>query len=159
VRECDDPLFPGYLFCRVDIQDQLLPIFTTPGVISIVSAGRTPLPISDEDMAAIQAVVRSGLVALPYPYLAVGTRAFIEKGPLAGMEGIVLRTDKKSRLVVSVPMLQRSVVVEIERDWARPVEGNGNPKSSLGSSVTRDTAGNGNHNPGWRVADTNRNRL
>jgi transcription antitermination factor NusG len=45
----------------------------------------------------------------------------IEHGPLAGVEGIVLDTDKKCRLIVSVSMLQRSVAVEIEREWVRPL--------------------------------------
>jgi transcription antitermination factor NusG len=53
--------------------------------------------------------------------LTVGSRVLIERGPLAGVEGIALNVDKKYRLVVSVPLLQRSVAVEIDRDWARPI--------------------------------------
>lgn len=121
VKESDDPLFPGYLFCRLDIHDRLLPLLTTPGVISIVSAGKAPVPISDHEIAAIQTVIRSGLPARPFSSLAIGDRVIIEKGPLAGMEGIAVRMDKKCRLVVSVPLLQRSVAVEIEREWARQV--------------------------------------
>ena len=42
VKELDLPLFPGYLFCRFDVHDRLLPILTTPGVVCIVGAGKTP---------------------------------------------------------------------------------------------------------------------
>lgn len=121
VKESDDPLFPGYLFCRLDITQQLLGVLTTPGVMSIVSAGRSPVPVSDDEIAAIQTVIRSGLPARPFTSLAIGDRVVIERGPLAGLEGIAVRVDKKSRLVVSVPLLQRSVAVELERGWARPV--------------------------------------
>ncbi len=121
VKELDLPLFPGYLFCRFDVQDRLLPILTTPGVISIVGAGKTPVAVSAEEIAAVQAIVRSGLPAQPWPCLAVGSTVFIERGPLAGIEGIALNVDKAYRLVVSVPLLQRAVAVEIERDWVRPV--------------------------------------
>ena len=119
VKELDLPLFPGYLFCRFDVYDRL-PILTTPGVISIVGAGKTPIPVSDDEIAAIQAVIRSGLAAMPWPCLTVGSRILIERGPLAGLEGIALDVDRKYRLIVSVPLLQRSVAVEIDRGWARP---------------------------------------
>jgi hypothetical protein len=66
-------------------------------------------------------VVRSGLPALPWPCLTVGSPILIEAGPLAGIEGIALDVDRKFRLVVSVPLLQRSVAVEIAREWARPL--------------------------------------
>src|SRR5579863_9433153 len=38
VKQVELPLFPGYLFCRIDIANKLLPIVTTPGVLGIVSA-------------------------------------------------------------------------------------------------------------------------
>ena len=49
-KRLDLPLFPGYLFCRFDVQDRLLPILTTPGVVSIVSAGKIPISIPDRGL-------------------------------------------------------------------------------------------------------------
>ena len=121
VKELDLPLFPGYLFCRFDVQGRLLPILTTPGVTSIVGAGKTPISIPDDEIAAVQAIVQSGLAAQPWPFLSVGSRIYIERGPLTGLEGTALSVEKKYRLVVSVPLLQRSVAVEIDRDWIRPL--------------------------------------
>jgi transcription antitermination factor NusG len=121
VKELDLPLFPGYLFCRLDISERLLPVVTTPGVLGIVSAGRNPLSISDQEIALVQAVVRSGLPTTPWPALSAGSLVLIEHGPLAGVEGLVLDADKKCRLIVSVSMLQRSVAVEIQREWVRPL--------------------------------------
>jgi len=122
VKQLDLPLFPGYLFCRFDVHDRLLPILTTPGVISIIGAGKTPIAVSDQEIASVQAILRSGLPARPWPCLTVGSKVLLERGPLAGIEGIVLNVDKAFRLVVSVPLLQRSVAVEIERDWVRPIQ-------------------------------------
>jgi transcription antitermination factor NusG len=121
VKQLDLPLFPGYLFCRLDLSARLLPVVTTPGVLGIVSAGKDPVSISDQEIALVQAVVRTGLPAMPWPALSAGSPVLIEHGPLAGVEGIVLDTDKKCRLIVSVSMLQRSVAVEIEREWVRPL--------------------------------------
>jgi len=97
-----------------------LPILTTPGVTSIVGAGKTPVPVDDEEIEAIRAILRSGLAALPWPFLCVGSRVYIERGPLAGVEGIITNMDKVYRLIVSISLLQRSVAVEIDREWARP---------------------------------------
>jgi transcription antitermination factor NusG len=121
VKQVDLPLFPGYLFCRLDVRDRILPVLTSPGVISIVGAGKTPIPIADEEIEGVRAVLRSGLVAHPWPFLNVGSRVHIDDGPLAGVEGIISNIDKNCRLVVSVTLLHRSVAVKIERDWARPI--------------------------------------
>jgi transcription antitermination factor NusG len=121
VKQLDLPLFPGYLFCRLDIAERLLPVVTTPGVLGIVSAGRDPVAIPDQEIELVQAVIRSGLPAMPWPTLSAGALVLIEHGPLAGVEGVVLDVDKKCRLIVSVSMLQRSVAVEVEREWVRPL--------------------------------------
>lgn len=140
IKELELPLFPGYLFCRFDVSDRLMPILTTPGVIGILGAGKTPVPVDIEEIEAIRAILRSGLAAQPWPLLRVGAKVYIERGPLAGLEGIVINTDKVYRLIVSVSMLQRSVAVEIDREWARPIaDGNGAPRRTL-SERTRPMA-------------------
>jgi transcription antitermination factor NusG len=121
IKQLDLPLFPGYLFCRFKVSDRLMPILTTPGVIGIVCAGKTPVPIENDEIEAVRAILRSGLAAHPWPHLSVGSKVYIEGGPLAGVEGIITNTDKVYRLIVSVSLLQRSVGVEIKREWARPI--------------------------------------
>jgi len=126
VKESEFPMFPGYVFCRLNPSERLLPVLTTPGVRKIVGAGSVPIAIADEEIAAIQAVIRSGLPSRSAPFVNVGSRILIEGGPLKGIEGIVIspdkiRGDKMYRLAISVELLHRSVVVEIEREWARPI--------------------------------------
>jgi transcription antitermination factor NusG len=122
MKEVEQPLFPGYLFCRFDVRGKWLPILSTPGVYEVVSALREPIPVPDCQIEEVRAVLRSGLPAIPWPSVTAGTRILIERGPLAGLEGIVLHSDKKFRLVVAVTLLQRAVSVEIEREWIRPIE-------------------------------------
>ena len=133
MKELDLPLFPGYLFSRFDVRERL-PILKSPGVIGIVGLAKTPLPVPDDEIEAIRAIVRSGLPVEPWRHLKVGARVLIEAGPLAGLEGVVVSADKKYRLVVSVSLLQRSVGVEIERSWVRALRGDsglgaGRPKA------------------------------
>jgi len=119
IKEIELPLLPGYLFCRFDPQNRL-PILVTPGVRQVVGTAKTPVPVDESEIAALQSIVVSRLQARPWPFLQVGQRVRIEQGPLSGVEGILLDSQKRERLVVSVTLLQRSVAVEIDGDWAVP---------------------------------------
>jgi transcription antitermination factor NusG len=116
VKEFEIPLFPGYLFCRMNPQNRL-PVLMAPGVIQIVGVGKTPLPVAEEELEAIRRATQSGAGTMPWPYLQVGNVASIEDGPLKGMTGIIVKIKSGLKLVLSVSLLQRSVAVEIERAW------------------------------------------
>jgi transcription antitermination factor NusG len=122
----DLPLFPGYLFCRLDL-DRRLPLLTTVGFLYIVSVGNKPAPVDEGEIAAVQFVVRSGVPAMPWPSLAVGQRVRLESGPLCGLEGAVTQVGMRDRICVSVTLLQRGVSVEVDRDWIRPLSPAGIP--------------------------------
>jgi len=114
------PLFPGYIFCRFDINARL-PVLMTPGVNFVVGAGRTPLPVDEGEITGIRQAVGSGNPILPWPYLNAGEVVEIEHGSLQGLRGIVVRIKNVDRLVVSVSLLMRSVAVEVDRAAVRPV--------------------------------------
>jgi len=121
VTEVETPLFPGYIFCRFDVYKRL-PVLTTPGVVSVVGLGKQPQAIPDSEIAAVERIVSSGLHAEPWPYLRQGQRVRIERGSLSGLEGIFTRGKRDEwRIVVAVHMLQRSVSVEVDRDWIQPI--------------------------------------
>ncbi len=113
------PLFPGYVFCRLDPAHRL-PLLTIPGVLHLVGIGKTPAAVEDVEIATIQTAVRSGLVTQPCPFLEIGQRVLLEHGPLAGLGGILVGTSSGHRLIVSVTLLKRSVSVAIERHWVKP---------------------------------------
>jgi transcription antitermination factor NusG len=112
----DTPLFQGYVFCRFDPLNRL-PVLTTTGVISIVGCGSEPASIDDKEIDAIELILRSGLATEPCPFLREGQRVRVKKGSLAGVEGILTKKKSDFRLVISVTMLQRSIAVEIDREW------------------------------------------
>jgi transcription antitermination factor NusG len=120
LKTVEFPLFPGYVFSRFDPRLRL-PILKLATVNGVVGQGNQPEPVPESEIAALQTVCRSGLQAVPCPYLKVGSRVVINDGPLAGLEGILIR-DKQARLVLSVALLQRSISVEIEREWVSPLK-------------------------------------
>jgi transcription antitermination factor NusG len=112
------PLFPGYVFCRFDPEFRL-PILKIPSVNQIVGFGKTPHPVEDAEVDALQRICKTGVQAVPCPYMTVGAKVTILQGPLKGLEGIMMEP-KETRLVVSVTLLQRSVSVELDREWISP---------------------------------------
>jgi transcription antitermination factor NusG len=114
-REFDVPLFPGYLFCRFHASNRL-PVVTTPGIVRIVGAGASPIPVSDIELLSLQIAMRERIPAHPHEFLPGGAKVAITKGPLAGIEGIVVKERDPLRMVVSIDLLQRSVLLEIPTD-------------------------------------------
>jgi len=110
-------LFPGYLFLYFAYDRKArLSILKTPGVVKILGEDQSgPTPVPDVQMESIKKLTSSGLVFASVPYLRVGERVRIKRGPLSGAEGLVQRLEPgKARLVISVDLLQRSVAVELE---------------------------------------------
>ncbi len=113
IKELELPLFPGYLFCRFNPLDRF-PILVTPGVIQVVGIGKSPVPVDDAEIVALQTAVQSGLPRQPWPFLQIGKRVRVEYGPLCGLEGILVDFKGRHRLVLSATLLQRSVAVEVD---------------------------------------------
>ena len=134
IKEIELPLFPGYLFCRLDLNNRL-PVLVTPFVTSIVGVGKTPVPVPDSEIEAIRTIVTSGQDALPWNFLPAGCLARIEEGPLQGLEGILIEVKKQHRLVVSVTLLQRSVAVEVDRSWLTPVRKPARPQPAKVAAI------------------------
>jgi transcription antitermination factor NusG len=135
-------LFPGYVFSRFDISGYSSAV-STAGVIEAVRFGRQLAAIEDSEIENLQRVVGSGLSCFPWPRLEIGDLVNITDGPLAGLSGVVIELKKSPRLVLSVNLLQRSVLAELERDWIEraPV-----PRSALANFSSA------HHNPTQRPA-------
>jgi transcription antitermination factor NusG len=116
-KDFELPLFPGYVFCRFNALLRL-PILTTPGVTQILGAGHMPIPLCETEITSLQTAINAQLRIQPYPFLQVGQKVRINKGALAGVEGIVVSVKQCLRLVLSITLLERSVALEIDRDQA-----------------------------------------
>ena len=136
VQEIQVPLFPGYVFCRMDF-NRRLPVLMAPGVIGIAGLGKIAVPVSEHEIASVRAIAQSRLFSEPWPYLQAGSRIVIEHGPLAGTEGILICIKGEFRLVASISILQRAVAVELERDWVRSADPSWSKASALAAAELR----------------------
>jgi transcription antitermination factor NusG len=106
------PLFPGYIFVNIEKLHRVR-VLELPGVQSLVGHGREPVPLPGSEIE----ILRRGLDQLnahPCPYLNIGERATIKRGPLQGMTGIVVRRKNGLRLVLSIDLIMKSVSLEID---------------------------------------------
>jgi len=119
-KEIELPLFPGYVFCRFNAL-QRLPIMMIPGVNSVVGVGKNLSPIDPQELDNVRNLLQSGSLFDPWPFFELGQMVEVERGPLAGTQGLIVRVKDSYRLVISINLLQRSVAVEIDRDCLKPV--------------------------------------
>ena len=106
------PLFPNYLFVRIDPHERLR-VLSIPSVVSIVSVGREPVPVSDQYITGL----RDGLLTYriePHNGLEVGDRVRISRGAMADMIGVLDRQKNAFRVVLTLEMIGRSVAVEVD---------------------------------------------
>ena len=120
-KEVELPLFPGYVFGSFD-PTRRVPVLNTPGVIDIVRNGPDLAAIAPSEIAALQTLMKAGVPCQPWPYLEAGQMVEIESGPLTGLSGTVITVKNEMRLVLSVKLLHRSVLTELDRDWVRPTK-------------------------------------
>ena len=114
------PLFPGYVFVQLALRDRLR-VLQVPGVVRLVGFDGRPVPMPDGDVARIREFLDRGFRAEPHPYLTVGKRVRVNSGPLAGMEGILLRRKGKFRVVISIELVQRAVAVDVDAADVEPL--------------------------------------
>ena len=112
VKQLSLPLFPGYVFLRTEL-DSRLPVLTTPGVHHFVPSGNGPIPIPESEIDSLRQLTLKRTRVEPHPFLNRGDWVRVNSGPLEGLEGILTRRKAGLRLVLSVELLQQSVVVEV----------------------------------------------
>jgi transcription antitermination factor NusG len=106
------PLFPGYVFVHVS-QTERVQVLQTAGVVNIVSVAGRPAALRDEEVAMLQRCAARPAAFEPHPFLRVGRRVRVKRGPFAGLEGVLACTKNGARLVVSLEQIMRSVSVDL----------------------------------------------
>lgn len=121
----DLPLFPGYVFVQMALRDRLQ-VMQIPGVANLVGFGGTPTALPEGEIEALRTSLGSGVRAEPHPFLTAGRRVRIKAGPLEGREGILLRRKGSLRVVLSIELIQRSIVVDVDVADVQPLTRGGN---------------------------------
>jgi len=107
------PLFAGYTFVRIALKDRLS-VLKVRGVVRLVGFNGICIPLEDDDIERLRCALDSGVAASPHPFLTNGRRVRITAGPLNGLRGIVKRQKGTVRVVLSIDLIQRSILVDVD---------------------------------------------
>jgi transcription termination/antitermination protein NusG len=119
------PLFSGYLFVCVNLsKDSTLEVLKVPGIVSFVRNQIGPLPIPEQQIEDIRTVLAAGARLSSQPHLKEGDRVRVVRGPLAGIEGILVRANSESRLLISIEMIRQSIGVSVLPEDVERIEVN-----------------------------------
>jgi transcription antitermination factor NusG len=120
------PLFSGYLFVRINpVRDGRLQVLKTPGIAGFVGNQTGPLPVPDQQIEDIRVVIEKRVSCVVLPLLDEGDLVRVMRGPLAGVEGRLVRSNSSTRLSISIEMIHKSLLVSVSRSEVEPVESRG----------------------------------
>lgn len=113
------PLFPTYLFVRIDHRDRAK-VLRAPGVRQLVGTSREPLPLPDHEIEFLRTSIGEQR-AEPYFGLVVGQRVRIKSGAMQGVEGHLVRKNSEWRFVLTVEVIHHHVAVEVDASTLEPI--------------------------------------
>jgi transcription antitermination factor NusG len=114
------PLFPGYVFLRIALKERLR-VLMIRSVVRLVGFNGLPAALPYLEIEALRTGLTCPLRAEPHPFLKKGRRVRIKSGPFAGMEGVMVRRKSNFRVVLSLELLVRSIVVDIDSADLEPI--------------------------------------
>ena len=117
IKLVEEPLFKSYCFARFPLENRL-DIISQKGGVKVVHFNNQYIPVEESVINSLKILTQNKIRLDPYPYLEVGKRVIIRKGPLKGLEGFIL--EKRSRnttLVVSVKALFSAVKCIVDIDF------------------------------------------
>ena len=111
----EEKIFPGYVLVEMIVtDDSWYVVRNTPNVTGFIGAGTTPIPISEEEVKALQK--RMGVEEPKYDIdVVVGSSVKIVDGPLKNFEGKVAGVDHThGKVKVMVSMFDRETPAELD---------------------------------------------
>ena len=112
-KELEMVLLPGYVFVNLRAGEGSC-VLRAPGVLRFVTFQGQPAVIPVSEIRALAVTASGGIRVQPHPYLRRSAKVRVTRGPFANAEGVLIRRKEHFRLVLSIDMIMRSVVFEID---------------------------------------------
>ena len=107
------PLFPNYLFVRINLATEYYDVLWSPGVRCFVSFNDIPMPLDDGVLESFMRLANSEQVIRARPDLKVGQEVRIAGGAFDGLVGMLQNApDAKGRVKLLMKLLSREIEVE-----------------------------------------------
>lgn len=110
------PALPGYLFVRCTLYAETRALIKrATGVLRLVENAGRPAVIPEAQIESLRSALAHSFNAEGHPYLKVGDRVRVVRGPMEGAEGFLVRVaENRHRLVIAVDYVNQALSVEID---------------------------------------------
>lgn len=117
IKEVQEPLFKGYCFARFPLRQKSW-IISQQGVVCVVHFNYQYISVPDSVINSLKIIAENQIKIDPSPYLKIGDKVTIKKGPLKGLEGFVIeKRNKNTTLVVSIDAIASSIQCVVDVDF------------------------------------------
>ena len=114
------PLFSGYLFfCGQE--NQRIEVLRTNRVANLIEVKDQRKLVAE--LLQVEQALRAGASLLPHKYIKAGQLCRVIAGPLADLQGIIVKTKGSARLVLQIDMLGQATSAEIDVDMVEILSG------------------------------------
>ncbi len=117
-KRVEMPLFPGYVFVRIDLENQL-GVLSVDGVVNLVGRAGTPEPIPSDQLDQVRQLLKHPERVRIERYVSEGDRVEIVSGPFAKVRGTILEVHGRHRVLVGVDLIRQGVSVEVDLETVR----------------------------------------
>jgi len=121
-KKVEVPLFSCYVFVRCALTpDDRTQVYRVDSVLGFVGSRGIGMPIPDEQIDGVRAVLSQTAPWRSHPFLKVGQRVRVRGGAMDGVEGVFLSENGDHSLIISVDVIQRSLAVRIDGYDVEPI--------------------------------------
>ena len=113
MKKITTPLFPNYIFVNISSTERYQ-LTKVDGFIRYVTFEGKPSTVSDKEIDSLKKMLDGDIeIANNDQFDKNGMPVLITQGPFAGIEGILVRKDSRTRLVVNIWALRQSVSINV----------------------------------------------
>jgi transcription antitermination factor NusG len=119
-KKMEIPLFPNYVFVKVD-RVKRMSLYNIKELVNFVAIDKKPVIIAEKEIVTIKRVLGEEVMVSSEEYFQEGVIVRMTHGPLAGLEGLVVKKNSNARLVIKIDGLMKAFSFNVPSHWAEVV--------------------------------------
>ncbi len=118
----EEPLFRSYIFIRIS-EREWLDAIRTDGVVRMITFQGRPVSIPDKQIEAVRAYINEGEDRVEKEVqFERGNRVEVTRGTLQGLQGIMVETKGKKRVMVEIEGIGEKIMLNIPKSSLKSIQ-------------------------------------